>query len=58
MHFLVAVILLSSFVYACDSTQRDIGSGNAIDVITITKDGINHVVNQKIESDYKEQKSA
>lgn len=38
------------------STQRDIGSGNAIDVFTITKDGIKHVVKQKIEADYKEQK--
>lgn len=38
------------------STQRDIGSGNAIDVFTITKDGINHVVKQKIEAEYKEQK--
>ncbi len=35
------------------STQRDIGSGNAIDVITITKQGIQHVVKQKIEADFK-----
>ena len=38
------------------STQRDSASGNAIDVFTITKDGITHVVRQKIEADYKEQK--
>ncbi len=35
------------------STQRDIGSGNAIDVFTITKQGIQHVVKQKIEADFK-----
>lgn len=35
------------------STQRDIGSGNAIDVLTITKQGIQHVVKQKIEADFK-----
>lgn len=38
------------------STQRDIGSGNAIDVFTITKDGINHVIKQKIESEFREDK--
>lgn len=38
------------------STQRDTGSGNAIDVFTITKDGIQHVVKQKFEIDYKEEK--
>mgnify|MGYP001565069124 CR=1 FL=1 len=38
------------------STQRDIGSGNAIDVWTITKQGIQQVVKQKIESEYKETK--
>ena len=31
------------------STQRDVGSGNAIDVITLTKDGIKHEIKQKIE---------
>lgn len=36
------------------STQRDSCSGNAIDVFTITKDGIKQVVKQKIESEYKE----
>jgi len=34
------------------STQRDVGSGFGIDVITITKHGINHVVKQKIEPNY------
>ena len=34
------------------STQRDIGSGNAIDVFSITKDGIKHEIKQKIEADY------
>lgn len=38
------------------STQRDMGSGNAFDVFTITKQGIEHVIKQKIEADYKEQK--
>lgn len=35
------------------STQRDIGSGNGIDVFTITKKGIKHVVEQEISSEYK-----
>ena len=30
------------------STQRDTGSGNGIDVFTITKDGIKHAVSQEI----------
>ncbi len=30
------------------STQRDVGSGNGIDVYTVTKDGIKHVVSQQI----------
>jgi len=34
------------------STQRDIGSGNGFDVFTITKKGINHVVEQEISSEY------
>tara|TARA_Y100000310_G_scaffold93669_1_gene91183 strand:- start:7051 stop:7716 length:666 start_codon:yes stop_codon:yes gene_type:complete len=34
------------------STQRDIGSGFGIDVMTITEDGIKQVVKQKIESTY------
>lgn len=38
------------------STQRDTGSGNAIDVFTITKQGIQHVIKQKIEAEYKENK--
>jgi len=38
------------------STQRDVFSGFGIDVITITKEGIKHVVKQKIESVYTEQK--
>lgn len=36
------------------STQRDVGSGHGIDVFTITKDGIKHVVDQKILPDYKD----
>lgn len=35
------------------STQRDVGSGNGIDVFTITKDGINHVVSEEIVPHYK-----
>jgi proteasome beta subunit len=35
------------------STQRDIGSGNGIDVFTITKDGIKHVVSEEIVAQYK-----
>ena len=35
------------------STQRDIGSGNGIDVFTITKDGIKHAVSQEITPIYK-----
>ena len=38
------------------STQRDTGSGFGIDVFTITKEGINHVVKQKIEPLYREEK--
>ncbi len=34
------------------STQRDIGSGFGIDVFTITKEGINQVVEQKIDPSY------
>ena len=36
------------------STQRDIGSGFGIDVWTITRDSIKQVVNQKIESTFKD----
>jgi len=35
------------------STQRDIGSGNGIDIITLTKDGINQVVSEEIIPQYK-----
>jgi proteasome beta subunit len=35
------------------STQRDIGSGNGIDVFTITKDGIKHVVSEEILAEFK-----
>ena len=35
------------------STQRDVGSGNGIDVFTITKDGIKHVVSEEIVAHYK-----
>ena len=34
------------------STQRDSASGNAIDIFTITKEGIKHVVKQKINPEY------
>ena len=37
------------------STQRDIGSGYGIDIFTITKEGIQKVVEQKIESEFKNQ---
>ncbi len=36
------------------STQRDIGSGYGIDIFTITKDGIEIVVEQEIKSEYKD----
>jgi proteasome beta subunit len=35
------------------STQRDVGSGNGIDVFTITKNGIEHVISQGIVAQYK-----
>lgn len=35
------------------STQRDSGSGNGIDVFTITKEGIKHVVSEEIIAQYK-----
>lgn len=35
------------------STQRDVGSGNGIDVFSITKDGIKHVVSEEIVPQYK-----
>lgn len=35
------------------STQRDSGSGNGIDVFSITKDGIKHVVSEEIVPHYK-----
>ena len=38
------------------SSQRDVGSGYGIDVMTITKDGIKHEIKQKIETEYKEEK--
>ena len=40
------------------STQRDIGSGNGIDVFAITKNGINHIVEQEITSEYKNKKAS
>jgi proteasome beta subunit len=36
------------------STQRDVGSGYGIDVFTITKEGIKHVIEQEIISEYKD----
>jgi len=38
------------------STQRDVGSGNGIDVFTITKEGINHIVEQEISPEYKDKR--
>ena len=35
------------------STQRDVSSGNGIDVISLTKDGVNHVVSEEILPQYK-----
>jgi proteasome beta subunit len=35
------------------STQRDVSSGNGIDVFTITKEGISHVVSEEILPQYK-----
>ncbi len=35
------------------STQRDIGSGNGIDVFSVTKDGIQHAVSEQIIPQYK-----
>ena len=35
------------------STQRDVGSGNGIDIFAITKDGIKHAVSQEIAPNYK-----
>lgn len=35
------------------STQRDIGSGNGIDVFSITKDGIKHAVSEEIVATFK-----
>ena len=39
------------------STQRDTASGSGIDVFTITKDGIKHEIKQKIESEYKDDRT-
>ena len=35
------------------STQRDVGSGNGIDVFALTKDGVKHVVSEGIIAEYK-----
>jgi len=35
------------------SSARDVGSGNGIDVYTLTKDGIKKVISQKVEEVYK-----
>lgn len=40
------------------STQRDVGSGYGIDVFTITKKGINHIVEQEIAPDYKNKRAS
>lgn len=34
------------------STERDVGSGSGIDVFTITKSGMQHIVKQKIQATY------
>ena len=38
------------------STQRDLGSGNGIDVVVITKKGIKHEIEQEIAPEYKNSK--
>ena len=38
------------------SIQRDLASGNGINIITLTKDGIKEVVNEEIEFTYKDRK--
>ena len=38
------------------STQRDSASGNGIDVVTITKDGINKVIDKEIIPEFKDRK--
>lgn len=35
------------------STQRDVGSGNGIDIFSITKSGIQHVISEEIIAEYK-----
>jgi len=35
------------------STQRDTGSGNGLDIFTITKDGITHAVSEEIVAEYR-----
>jgi proteasome beta subunit len=40
------------------STQRDTGSGNGIDVFTITKKGITHEIEQEISPEYKNRKAS
>ena len=35
------------------STQRDVGSGNGIDIFTVTKDGVKHTVSEEIVAEYK-----
>lgn len=40
------------------STQRDVGSGNGIDVFTITKDTITHVIEQEISPSYENKKAS
>ena len=38
------------------STQRDVGSGHGIDVFTVTKEGIEQAVKQRIDAEYREEK--
>ena len=35
------------------SMQRDVGSGNGIDVFSITKEGIKHVISEQLVAEYK-----
>ena len=46
-----AISLASDCIKA--AIQRDSGSGNGVDVFTITKDGIKHVVSEEIVPQYK-----
>jgi|SRR3989338_505289 len=51
MHVKEAVDLGKECIKA--AMERDVASGNGIDVFTITKDGIKHVVSEEIVAEYK-----